>query len=53
VLVLATGGWKSAFVIASLLNVIAAFIAVFVVKPMRQKMMSETQLRPAVIQPAA
>jgi MFS transporter, OFA family, oxalate/formate antiporter len=47
VLVAATGGWKAAFVIASVLNVIAALMAVFVLKPMRQKMMRETQLSPA------
>jgi OFA family oxalate/formate antiporter-like MFS transporter len=48
VLVAATGGWKSAFVIASVLNVIAAVMAIVVLKPMRQKMINETQLRPAV-----
>jgi OFA family oxalate/formate antiporter-like MFS transporter len=48
VLVAATGGWKSAFVIASVLNVVAAVMAIVVLKPMRQKMMNETQLRPAV-----
>jgi OFA family oxalate/formate antiporter-like MFS transporter len=52
VLVAATGGWKTAFVIASVLNVIAALMAIFVLKPMRHRMISETQLSPAVIKPA-
>jgi MFS transporter, OFA family, oxalate/formate antiporter len=53
VLVAATGGWKSAFVIASVLNLIAAIMAILVLKPMRQKMMNETQWAPAAIRPVA
>jgi uncharacterized membrane protein len=40
VLVVATGGWKTAFIIASLFNVIAALIAIFVLKPMRQRLVA-------------
>jgi OFA family oxalate/formate antiporter-like MFS transporter len=46
VLVAATGGWKSAFIIASVLNLIAALMALVVLKPMRSKMMSETYSSP-------
>jgi len=53
VLVTATGGWKSAFVIASVLNLIAALMALFVLKPMRHKLISETQLEPAAMRRAA
>jgi len=37
VLVGETGRWKGAFIIASLFNVIAALMAIFVLKPMRQR----------------
>jgi len=47
VLVVATGGWKSAFIIASLFNVIAAFIAIFVLKPMRQRLVTRPAARAA------
>ena len=40
VLVMETGGWKSAFIIASLFNVIAALMAIFVLKPMRQRLVA-------------
>lgn len=40
VLVLETGGWRSAFIIASLFNVVAAVMAVAVLKPMRQKLVT-------------
>jgi MFS transporter, OFA family, oxalate/formate antiporter len=53
VLVAATGGWKAAFVIASVLNLIAALMALFVLKPMRQKLISETQSAAVAIRPAA
>src|SRR5262249_24832408 len=39
-LVIATGGWKSAFIIAAFLNIIAAFMAIFVLKPMRQRLVA-------------
>src|SRR5262249_6646040 len=44
VLVHQTGGWKSAFIIASVFNLVAAFIAIFVLKRMRQKLVT----RPSV-----
>jgi OFA family oxalate/formate antiporter-like MFS transporter len=37
---MATGGWKSAFIIASLFNVIAALMAIIVLKPMRQRLVA-------------
>jgi len=40
VLVMETGGWKSAFIIAALFNVIAALMAIFVLKPMRQRLVA-------------
>jgi OFA family oxalate/formate antiporter-like MFS transporter len=40
VLVMETGGWKSAFIIAALFNVVAALMAIFVLKPMRQKLVA-------------
>src|SRR5215468_10284051 len=39
-LVMETGGWKGAFIIASLFNVIAALMAIFILKPMRQKLVT-------------
>jgi MFS transporter, OFA family, oxalate/formate antiporter len=39
-LVMETGGWKSAFIIASLFNVIAALMAIFVLKPMRTRLVT-------------
>jgi len=42
VLVLETGGWEGAFVIASVFNVIAAFMAIFVLKRMRQKLVTRS-----------
>jgi OFA family oxalate/formate antiporter-like MFS transporter len=38
VLVVETGGWKGAFVIAALFNVVASFMALAVLKPMRQRL---------------
>jgi len=43
-LVMATGGWKIAFIIASVLNLVAAVIALIVLKPMRKKLMSQSPL---------
>jgi len=40
VLVVTTGGWKGAFLIAAVFNVIAALMAVFVLKPMRQRLVA-------------
>jgi len=44
-LVMATGGWKIAFIIASVLNLVAAVMALIVLKPMRKKLMSESHLQ--------
>jgi OFA family oxalate/formate antiporter-like MFS transporter len=44
-LVVATGGWKGAFVIASVLNLVVALMALIVLKPMRKKLMSESHLQ--------
>jgi MFS transporter, OFA family, oxalate/formate antiporter len=49
VLVVETGGWKGAFIIAAVFNVIAAVMAVLVLKPMRQKLVArpvEEERRP-------
>ena len=43
-LVMATGGWKIAFIIASVLNLVAAVMALIVLKPMRKKLMSQSPL---------
>lgn len=40
VLVMETGGWKGAFIIAALFNVVAALMAIFVLKPMRQELVA-------------
>ena len=40
VLVVETGGWKGAFIIAALFNVIAALIALLILKPMRQRLVT-------------
>jgi MFS transporter, OFA family, oxalate/formate antiporter len=40
ILVIETGGWKAAFVIAAVFNVIAAVMAIFVLKPMRQRLVA-------------
>jgi OFA family oxalate/formate antiporter-like MFS transporter len=39
-LVMETGGWKGAFIIAALFNIIAALMAIFVLKPMRQRLVA-------------
>ena len=43
-LVMATGGWKIAFIIASVLNLVAAVMALIVLKPMRKNLMSQSPL---------
>jgi len=40
VLVVQTGGWTGAFIIASLFNVIAAFMAIFILRRMRQRLVA-------------
>lgn len=47
VLVMETGGWKSAFIIAALFNVVAALMAIFVLKPMRQELVARQDEEPA------
>ncbi|WP_198024664.1 oxalate/formate MFS antiporter [Bradyrhizobium sp. Cp5.3] len=47
VLVMETGGWKGAFIIAALFNVVAALMAVFVLKPMRQELVARRGGEPA------
>jgi OFA family oxalate/formate antiporter-like MFS transporter len=42
VLVVKTGGWQGAFIIAALFNVIAAFMAIFVLKRMRQRLVTRS-----------
>jgi Major Facilitator Superfamily len=44
-LVAETGGWKGAFIIAALFNVIAALLAIFVLKPMRQRLVTRPERR--------
>lgn len=53
VLVIATGGWKSAFIVAALFNLVAAIMALVVLKPMRQKMLDRSmQPGAAAVRPA-
>lgn len=40
VLVVETGGWKAAFVIAALFNIVAALMAIVILKPMRQRLVT-------------
>ena len=47
VLVVETGGWKAAFIIAALFNVIAAAMAIFILKPMRQRLVTRPGAEPA------
>jgi hypothetical protein len=35
-----TGGWTSPFIIASLFSIIAALVAGFVLRPMRQRLVA-------------
>jgi OFA family oxalate/formate antiporter-like MFS transporter len=54
VLVVETGGWQGAFIIAALFNVIAAFMAILVLKRMRQRLLTrpgEAAAWPAGAQP--
>src|SRR5262249_7103761 len=37
----ATGSWSAVFVVAALLNILAAFLAIFVLKPMRKRAMEQ------------
>lgn len=49
VLVMETGGWKGAFVIAALFNVVAALMAIFILKPMRQELVARQGEEPALV----
>jgi MFS family permease len=42
VLTTATGSWHTVFILAALLNVVAAFMALFVLKPMRIRMLAKS-----------
>jgi MFS transporter, OFA family, oxalate/formate antiporter len=57
ILVSATGGWHSVFIVASILNAAAAFMAWFVLRPMRRAQMNESMIQvertEAVASPAA
>jgi OFA family oxalate/formate antiporter-like MFS transporter len=37
----ATGSWTTVFVVAALLNIVAALLAMFVLKPIRHKAMAQ------------
>jgi OFA family oxalate/formate antiporter-like MFS transporter len=41
VLTAATGSWHAVFYVAALLNIVAAVMALFVLKPMRQRAMAQ------------
>jgi OFA family oxalate/formate antiporter-like MFS transporter len=43
VLMTATGGWHSVFIVASVLNAIAALLAWFVLRPLRRKQLEEAR----------
>jgi len=43
VLVAATGSWHTVFIVASVMNGVAALLAWFVLRPMRRKLMSATE----------
>ena len=42
VLAAATGGWHSVFIVAAVMNIIAALLAWFVLRPMRHKLIMST-----------
>jgi len=42
VLVAATGGWHAVFIVASIMNAIAALLAWFVLRPMRRTLMDRS-----------
>jgi OFA family oxalate/formate antiporter-like MFS transporter len=48
ILTVATGSWEAVFILASIMNAIAALMAWFVLRPMRRAQMSESS---AVVQP--
>ena len=48
----ASGGWGAVFIAASVMNLIAAFLALAVLKPMRRRMMAAATTTTAPMQPA-
>jgi OFA family oxalate/formate antiporter-like MFS transporter len=53
VLMSATGGWHTVFIVASVMNAVAALLAWFVLRPMRRRQLEEArqvQVRPAPIE---
>ena len=47
VLTTATGSWHAAFYVAAVLNIVAALMAMFVLKPMRLRMLAQSELQTA------
>lgn len=41
-LVSATGSWSAVFIIAAVLNIVAAIMALFILKPLRQRIVSQS-----------
>lgn len=41
-LVSATGSWSVVFIIAAVLNIVAAIMALFILKPLRQRIVSQS-----------
>ncbi len=53
VLVVVSGGWHGTFYVASAMNAIAAIGALFVLKPMRRRLMDRSALTPAAATPGS
>jgi OFA family oxalate/formate antiporter-like MFS transporter len=49
----ASGGWHTVFYAAAVLNLVAAVMALAVLKPMRARMMNDTSIAKAAVAPAA
>ena len=49
----ASGGWGAVFIVASVMNLVAAFLALAVLKPMRRRMMAASTVAAAPLQPAS
>jgi OFA family oxalate/formate antiporter-like MFS transporter len=47
VLTNATGSWHAVFYVAAVLNIVAAVMALAVLKPMRVRAIAQTEARPA------
>jgi OFA family oxalate/formate antiporter-like MFS transporter len=52
VLMAATGSWHAVFIVASIMNAVAALMAWFVLRPMRRAQMSERTLQSQAAQPS-